>query len=144
MGSLKSSLATCQGKPGLRETLSQNNNKSCWGCNSVGGMPAYHAGNPGSDSPTLHKTRCCGTSPQCQHLGGTGRRTRVQGYPQLHFEFETSLSCKMLCLSERKNSRAWWHLPIIPTLRKPRQVDLWEFKIRLVYIWSSRIAGTTQ
>jgi hypothetical protein len=28
----------------------------------------------------------------------------------------------------------WWHIPLIPVLRKPRQVDLSEFETSLVYI----------
>ena len=27
----------------------------------------------------------------------------------------------------------WWHMPLIPALGKPRQADLFEFEVRLVY-----------
>ena len=27
----------------------------------------------------------------------------------------------------------WWHMSLIPALRKQRQVDLYEFKVSLVY-----------
>jgi hypothetical protein len=42
------------------------------------------------------------------------------------------------------NSRFWVEgTPIITALRRQRQVDLCEFKVRLVYIESSRPARTT-
>ena len=34
----------------------------------------------------------------------------------------------------------WWRMPLIPTLRRQRQVNLCEFESSLVYIDSSRIA----
>jgi hypothetical protein len=36
-----------------------------------------------------------------------------------------------------------WRVPLIPALRRQRQVDLCKFKARLVYIVSSRIAEPT-
>ena len=32
----------------------------------------------------------------------------------------------------------WWHTPLIPTLRRQRQVGLCEFKASLIYIVSCR------
>jgi hypothetical protein len=42
---------------------------------------------------------------------------------------------------KKQNSRAWWHTPLIPALRRQRQrqVDS-EFKASLVYRVSSRTA----
>ena len=37
-----------------------------------------------------------------------------------------------------------WHTPLIPTLEKQRQADLYEFKASLVYRVSSRIPRATQ
>jgi hypothetical protein len=37
-------------------------------------------------------------------------------------------------------SREWWHLPLIPPLRRQSQVDLCEFEASLVYIVSSSTA----
>ena len=35
----------------------------------------------------------------------------------------------------------WWHIPLILTLKRQRQVDLFEFKAILVHRVSSRSAG---
>jgi hypothetical protein len=44
-----------------------------------------------------------------------------------------------------KNEVAWWQqTPLIPALRRQKQVDLCEFKVNLVYRAISRIARTTQ
>ena len=34
---------------------------------------------------------------------------------------------------KEKKSGQWWHTPLIPALRKQRQVDLCEFGARVVY-----------
>jgi hypothetical protein len=41
-------------------------------------------------------------------------------------------------------SQAQWCTPLVPALRRQRQMDLCEFKASLVYIVSSRTAWTTQ
>lgn len=38
----------------------------------------------------------------------------------------------------------WQHMPLIPTLGRQRQVDLFEFEARLVFTVSSRTAGELQ
>jgi hypothetical protein len=38
------------------------------------------------------------------------------------------------------SSHAWWHTPLIPALRRHRQVDLCELEVSLVYRVSSRAA----
>ena len=42
------------------------------------------------------------------------------------------------------SAELWWHTPLIPALRRQRQVGLYEFKASLVYRISSRIARATQ
>jgi hypothetical protein len=39
-------------------------------------------------------------------------------------------------------SWAWWHLPLIPALRRQRQVNLSKFKASQVYRANSKTAGT--
>lgn len=41
-------------------------------------------------------------------------------------------------------SQAWWFTPLMPALRRKRQVELCEFKANLVYIVNSREARVTQ
>ena len=41
------------------------------------------------------------------------------------------------------SAELWWHTPLIPALRRQRQVDFYEFKASLVYRVSSRIARRT-
>jgi hypothetical protein len=54
-------------------------------------------------------------------------------------------------ISESKNKQTnkqkpeqWWRTPLVPTLVRQRQVDLYEFKASLVYRVNSRTARTTQ
>ena len=39
-------------------------------------------------------------------------------------------------------ARQWWHVPLIPVLKRQRQVNLCEFEFSLVYKLRSRIART--
>ena len=50
----------------------------------------------------------------------------------------------VLCYSGQCFCRAWWCAPLILAHGRQRQVDLFEFKARLVYIVSSRSAGATR
>ena len=36
------------------------------------------------------------------------------------------------------SARQWWHMPLVPALRRQRQVDFWEFEASLFYRVSSR------
>jgi hypothetical protein len=38
----------------------------------------------------------------------------------------------------------WWCMPLIPALNRQRQVDLFEFKARLIYRASFRTSRVTQ
>jgi hypothetical protein len=44
----------------------------------------------------------------------------------------------------RKRARQWWHIPLIPALRRQKQMDLCKFEASLVYRVSSRTARATQ
>lgn len=46
---------------------------------------------------------------QSQHLGSTGRRSKVQ-HPWLHSEFEVSLRYMRICLKTKQISSIWWSL----------------------------------
>jgi len=37
------------------------------------------------------------------------------------------------------HSQPWWHMPLIPALRRQRQEDLYEFWANLIYIGSFRM-----
>lgn len=41
-------------------------------------------------------------------------------------------------------ARQWWRTPLVPTLVRQRQVDLYELKASLVYRVNSRTVRTTQ
>lgn len=41
------------------------------------------------------------------------------------------------------NSQAWWYLPLMPTFRRQRQLDLYAFTASLVYIVNYRPARAT-
>ena len=48
---------------------------------------------------------------------------------------------QLLCFVKKIVSAGWeGHMPLIPALRKQKQVDLCEFEVSLVYIASSRTA----
>ena len=38
----------------------------------------------------------------------------------------------------------WWHLLLIPALKRQRQVDLCEFEVSMVYIMGSRTVKATK
>ncbi|XP_040604768.1 N-acetylglucosaminyl-phosphatidylinositol de-N-acetylase isoform X2 [Mesocricetus auratus] len=77
-------------------------------------------------------------------------RKEVQLHPQQPVEFSytlrdlTSGPTSICGFSTGKNLRTagrWWLTPLIPTLRRQRQVDLWKFETSLNYQASSRTAS---
>jgi hypothetical protein len=49
-------------------------------------------------------------------------------YPLSHLTSPCFFFFKTVIIEKIKTSQVWWHTPLIPTLRRQRQVDFCEFK----------------
>jgi hypothetical protein len=59
------------------------------------------------------------------HLVGTSCRVRSSRYLQLHGELEASPKYMILSKGKKKGfAGQWWHMPLIPSLRRQKQADL--------------------
>lgn len=58
-------------------------------------------------------------------------------FPELLFPMEVGVIHKVTT-----EPRQWWHMSIIPSLRRQTQVDHWKFKSSLVYRAHSRTPRT--
>jgi hypothetical protein len=56
----------------------------------------------------------------------------------------TSTSCFLYRLLKQGLPGQWWRIPLIPALRRQRQLDLYEFETSRVYRVSSRTARAIQ
>lgn len=70
-------------------------------------------------------------------MGNLSRSLKLMVVRALEIVFQLDLDFIKI-----RSSQVWWFIPLIPTLGRQRQVNLYEIDASLVHIVTSRWAGT--